>query len=308
MNQGDEQGIQGAGGRGATGFRCSHETRRRNDPLLATASRTTGWLLIEEPGGWGRDALTESAIDPGIAATLAERTTKAEVRVQLIRRPRPRQRRDRTGQRAVAVVRSEPGGETVSWHTVRADHELLDVPLEAAGGKSEPIYLVCTHGNRDVCCAIRGRPVADHLASHRPDQTWETSHVGGHRFAANLVVLPHGLYYGQVTPDEALAVVKAYEAGQVIPGHLRGRSGYPSPVQAAEHFARVELGETRLDALAAGQPVALDPDTWQVPLARDTGPVTVTVRAVPAVPVRMSCRDEQASPYNSFELVALTTG
>lgn len=303
MSQADERVVRRFR---LSGLRCSDETRLRHDPLLATATQTTGWLLIEEPGGWGQDPLTGSGMDPSVATELTDRTKQAGVRVQLIRRPR--QRRARTQQRSVAVVNSRPGGETVAWHTVHTEHELLDVPLDGAAridGKPEPIYLVCTHGTRDVCCAVWGRPVAEHLASHRPAQTWETSHVGGHRFAANLVVLPHGLYYGQVTPDEALVAVKAYEAGHVVPGHLRGRSVHPPPTQAAEHFARLELGETGLDALKPGEPVALEPGTWQVPLIRDAGSAIVTVRAVSAVPARMSCRDQEPSPVDSFELVAL---
>jgi hypothetical protein len=313
MTQGDGQGLVGAGGRSGTGLRCSDEARRRDDPLFGTASRTAGWLLIEEPGGWGPDALLESAIDPEVARALADRTREAGVRVQLIRRPR--QRRDRAGKRTVALVHSAASGGTVWWHTVRTDRELLDVPLDVpsgvrtggASGRPEPIYLVCTHGTRDVCCAVRGRPVADHLASHRPDQTWETSHVGGHRYAANLVLLPHGLYYGHVTPDEALQAVKAYEAGLVVPNRLRGRSIHPSQVQAAECFARLELAATRLDELTPGNPVAVDPDTWEVPFGRNAGTVTVTVRAVSGVPTRLSCRDTEPSPYTCYELVALTT-
>lgn len=310
MDQADEQRNQFAGGHDAAGNRCSDETRRRDDPLLATATTATGWLLIEEPGGWGPDGLTNSAIDAAVAATLADRAKQAGVRVQLIRRPGGRRSRSRG--RAVAVVRSRPGEENVAWHTVPADRNLLDIPLHDAlvPAAWEPIYLVCTHGRRDVCCAVRGRPVVEHLAAHRPEHlTWETSHVGGHRFAPNLVVLPHGLYYGQVTPDAALAAATAYEQGRVVPGHLRGRSPYPPPAQAAECYARLELAETRLDELTPGEPVLLDPDTWRVPLTRDAGTVTVTVRAVPAaIPARLSCRDQHASPYRSFELVALTTG
>lgn len=303
MSQADERVVQRLK---VPGLRCSDETRLRHDPLLATAPQTAGWLLIEEPGSWGRDAPAGSGMDPSVLAQLTDRTNRAGVRVQLIRRSR--QRRVRTQRRTVAVVNSEPGAETVSWHTVHTEHELLDVPLDGAGrtdGKPEPIYLVCTHGTRDVCCAVWGRPVAEHLTSHRPAQTWETSHVGGHRFAANLVVLPHGLYYGQVTPDEALVVAKAYEAGHVVPGHLRGRSVHPPPAQAAEHFARLELGETGLDALKPGEPVILDPGTWQVPFAWDAGSLIVTVRTVSAAPARMSCRDQEPSTFDSFELVTL---
>lgn len=306
MNRDVERESPTAGARRNTGLRCSDEARNREDPLLGTASKAAGWLLIEEPGGWGSDALLESGIDPEVARTLAVRTKESGVRVQLIRRSR--QRRSRSGKRTVAVVHSAADGGTVAWHTVRTDADLLDVPLDGTGGGSaEPIYLVCTHGTRDVCCAVRGRPVADHLASHRPNQTWETSHVGGHRYAANLVLLPHGLYYGHVTPDEALEAVKAYEAGLVVPDRLRGRSIHPPQVQAAECFARRELAETRLGELTPGTPVAVDPDTWKVPLGRTAGTVVVTVRAVSGVPARLSCRDTEPSPYISYELVSLTT-
>ena len=51
----------------------------------------------------------------------------------------------------------------------------------------DPLYLVCTHGKRNVCCARLGGPLAQALAARHPGQVWETTHVGGHRFAANLV-------------------------------------------------------------------------------------------------------------------------
>jgi hypothetical protein len=50
-----------------------------------------------------------------------------------------------------------------------------------------------------VCCARLGVPLAQALAARHPGPVWETTPVGGHRFAANLVLLPHGLYYGPVT-------------------------------------------------------------------------------------------------------------
>ena len=62
---------------------------------------------------------------------------------------------------------------------------------------------VCTHGRHDACCAERGRPVAAALAAAHPEQTWEVSHIGGDRFAANVLVLPDGLYYGRVSAADA---------------------------------------------------------------------------------------------------------
>ena len=74
-------------------------------------------------------------------------------------------------------------------------------------------------------------------------------HVGGDRFAGNLVVL-HGLYYGFLDPRRAIEVMTAYEAGRVLPEWLRGRAGLPAPVQAAQGFARERLGMLGVDELS----------------------------------------------------------
>ena len=46
-----------------------------------------------------------------------------------------------------------------------------------------PVVVVCTHGRRDVCCAERGRPLAAATALEHPGAVWESTHVGGDRFA-----------------------------------------------------------------------------------------------------------------------------
>jgi hypothetical protein len=108
---------------------------------------------------------------------------------------------------------------------------------------------VCTHGRHDACCAERGRPASAALAAAHPEVAWQVSHIGGDRFAGNLVVLPHGLYYGRIDATSALTVAGAHLAGHVVLDHLRGRSGWAMPVQAAEVALRRQLGETRLDAV-----------------------------------------------------------
>ena len=72
--------------------------------------------------------------------------------------------------------------------TERDLKELADGIVPSFGaGWDEPVFLVCTHGKRNVCCARLGVPLAQALATRHPGQVWETTHVGGHRFAANLV-------------------------------------------------------------------------------------------------------------------------
>ena len=78
-----------------------------------------------------------------------------------------------------------------------------------------PLVVVCTHGRRDVCCAERGRPLAGRSPPRFPDATWESTHVGGDRFAGNMVVFPHGLYFGRVEPDEGPGIAHAYAEGRI---------------------------------------------------------------------------------------------
>ena len=123
-------------------------------------------------------------------------------------------------------------------------------PLSFGSPVSEPVFLVCGHGQRNACCARFGVPLARQLAARYPGQVFQTTHVGGHRFAANLVILPHGLYYGPVGMAEATAAISAYQHGTVTPERYRGRAGQPRPTQQAEHELLTRAGSLAVAALA----------------------------------------------------------
>ncbi|MEX0591836.1 MAG: sucrase ferredoxin [Nitriliruptoraceae bacterium] len=246
---------------------CAQWSAECGEPIAGTATQAAGWILIEQPGSWGPDALTGSGLDPEISAALAlaaaqQQTPSQQIRIQLIRRPRPFM--NTSGQPKVAyIVHSGPA----AWArriTFERDEELLALPIgdalqahpsEVGDAVDRPLFLVCTHGSRDRCCAELGRPVALALCDYVADaahgvptgsqgaaEIWETSHVGGHRFAGNVVVLPEGLVYGRLDAEAARTVIEAHRAGQVATEWLRGRSGYPPAVQAAEIFARQRTG------------------------------------------------------------------
>jgi hypothetical protein len=132
----------------------------------------------------------------------------------------------------------------------------VDVRALAAGDPAgfgtpvtEPLYLVCAHGRRNVCCARFGGPLAQALAARYPSQVWETTHVGGHRFAANLVILPHGLYYGPVDAARAVEAIDAYARGTIVPERYRGRAGQPREVQEIEYARLTDAGSLLVAAL-----------------------------------------------------------
>ena len=169
-----------------------------------------------------------------------------------------------------------------------------------------PTFLVCTHGRRDACCAGRGWPVAVSLTERFPEQTWQCSHVGGDRFAANVVILPHGLYYGRVTPENAHELAGRHLDGRVDPGLLRGRSCYPPAAQAAQHFARLELGIDEIDALPPLEVSRRDDETTEVVLAGENGVVRVVLREHESAPIpRLTCSARIATPMREWELVGI---
>jgi hypothetical protein len=72
---------------------------------------------------------------------------------------------------------------------------------------------------------------------------WQTTHLGGHRFAPTLVVLPQGLCYGRVEEGEVAALAAAVRQGEVFRlDRLRGRTALSRPEQMAEILVRERTG------------------------------------------------------------------
>jgi hypothetical protein len=132
----------------------------------------------------------------------------------------------------------------------------LDVKKLAAGRFATvgdpfegPLFLVCTHGKHDSCCARHGAPLFGALKGFGGHEVWECTHIGGDRFAGNLVCFPHGLYFGRVSPIDARGVADAYVRGEISLDHYRGRSAYSPAVQAAEERVRRTHGLIGVDDL-----------------------------------------------------------
>jgi hypothetical protein len=88
--------------------------------------------------------------------------------------------------------------------------------------------------------------------------------VGGDRFAGNVVVLPEGLYYGRVSPEETAALLDEHSRGRLLLERYRGRSAFSFPVQAAEHALRVEEGLVAIADLAYAGGERVGDGAWRV--------------------------------------------
>ena len=158
-------------------------------------------------------------------------------------------------------------------------------------------YLVCTNGARDPCCAIRGPAVAQALARIVPGQVYECSHLGGHRFAANVLVLPDELCFGRLDARAAAGLAAELEEGRLPLDHLRGRTTLRPEEQAAEILVRRELGLSRLDDLRH-----VEGATFEL---ADGRRATARLHGTELEPHRLSCRDDRVESATRWALADL---
>jgi hypothetical protein len=225
---------------------CRDVALENAEPLAGTASRVDHWILVEYRGLWSRDVLPGSGLSDQVKQRLREQASARPcTKLLFVRRTERRGRPDLR----VFWGSSTERGATLFQAELESYDDLLELDLTAPGLPFEPpLLLVCTHGKHDPCCAQHGRPLYQALSELVEDErVWQVSHVGGDRFAGNLVVLPQGLYFGRVAAAEAWAVLDEYLAGRIDLAHYRGRSAYSFAVQAAERVVRESAGLLGID-------------------------------------------------------------
>ena len=246
---------------------CSDESRAHDEPLYATASRVDHWLLVEYRSLWSHDAFAGSGLSEQVKQHLREQqAARPRTRLLFIR---SRGRRGKPGLVAFSATSRESETELRRFD-FEGYPELTKLDLAGGAGQrvEHPLLLVCTHGKHDPCCARYGRPLYDALAQEvDPDWVWQSTHVGGDRFAGNLVCLPHGLYYGRVDGPAAASVLDELLAERVALEPYRGRSCYPFAVQAAERAVRLDTGLLGLDDLRLVAAHRRDNGAWTVAIA-----------------------------------------
>jgi hypothetical protein len=276
---------------------CADLSRENDEPLAATASRIDHWFLIEYRGLWTRDALPGSGLSDQVKEHLRDQVDSVRHgRLLFVRRP---DRRRRPGLVAFAAT-SRPGQESLTGLVFESYEDLRGLDLRAGSPAGHPLFLVCTHGKHDPCCARYGRPLYEALRDELdPDWVWQSSHIGGDRFAGNLVCLPEGLYYGRVGREAAGKVLDEHLAGRIELDHYRGRSAYTFPVQAAERHVRETAGLHGVGDLAL-ESVSRIGDTWEVSFTTARESRTVRIGAELGDLTLLTCSDEKPKRPRRF--------
>ena len=250
-------------------FYCSELSRRSGEQTCGTASVGGVWLLLEYPYEWKPHALEGSALSPEVKTYLTTfLKTVPHSRLLFVK-----QQRARSGEASLFVVNCRERGASVVRFGLSTYEQLLKInardvargrTLDGGSRSDEPLFLVCTHGRRDKCCAKFGYPVYKALQPRAGESLWQSSHVGGDRFAANLVCFPEGLFYAHVTEESARAILDEYDARRLVLDKYRGRACYSYPVQAAEFFVRRQAGLRGLDELRGRSYERLGERSWRV--------------------------------------------
>lgn len=114
---------------------------------------------------------------------------------------------------------------------------------------------VCIHGAIDACCATYGYPMYK-LPRHMADnpayrlRVWRCTHFGGHRFAATLLDMPQGRYWGRLSAQDLGPIVRRDGEVELMRKRYRGWAARPyGGAQVAEGEAFLRARWDWLDCL-----------------------------------------------------------
>ncbi|GAB3489144.1 sucrase ferredoxin [Flexivirga lutea] len=294
---------------------CSMQWDVEGLPAWGTASYARFWVCLEQNGPWGHSAITQSHLEPEVGRALERACADHGGRLLLIRRPGDHADIRHDGPHTVLIAGCLDRDPWLLTGEIDDPAQLLALPwnllleddpdaaterLPELEETRDPALLICTNGKRDVCCAVRGRPVALDLAAKHPDAVWECSHTGGHRFSPTGIALPSGQTYARLTPELAelaLAAARRHEVPTELstPLHDRGRSCFRAPLQVADSFVRHHISETALSSISASgtrdedgswtcDVTHVDGRTWSVGVTSEDGPALRSSCAKAPVP------------------------
>jgi hypothetical protein len=283
---------------------CADVSAERGEPLEATASHVDHWILVEYRGAWAYDPVSGSTLSAEVRSHLSEQVAaRPRSRLLFIRRP------DRRGHEGLVCFysRTREDDAALIRFDLESHEDLLEIDFEAGGGRrlDHPLYAVCTHGKRDRCCARYGRPLYDALRDlAEADRVWQSTHVGGDRFAGNLVCFPDGLYFGRVGVGDVWQVLDEHLAGRIDLARYRGRCCYAFPVQAAERAVRIATGRTGLGDLRLVSTERVGDREWRVAFAVADDVVEIDVAAERGELTYLTCTAETARHPLRFSVSA----
>ena len=218
---------------------CSLNSTNLQEDIFATASYFTKLLLVEYNFPWPENPLTNNHLPQEINDYLLHFKKAAKSnRVLFVKN------KQKANLQINIFAINNLWEQPYTNHFIFTDHKELLNFSEADLFTINPenklpglLYLVCTNGKKDKCCSKFGVPVFKQL-SQLAANVWECTHVGGDRFAPNVLALPCCIFYGSLTIEDLHTMVKLTNKQKIFLNKYRGRSCNSLIEQAAEYYLR----------------------------------------------------------------------
>ena len=279
---------------------CTLSSTTAGELMLATAAASTeNWVLLEVTGGWAPKAPATRGLPSAVTNLWAHVAQTPRARMLFIKQ-KPRT----SPSRRIFIGNSGKDPWWITWSLPNLE-AVGEIDIDAiwkgqipavAEAVTEPLYLVCTHGKRDACCAKFGIAMYRALCDQNAARVWQASHIGGHRFAATLLAFPTGHCFGRLAPADAQPLYEAFENHSLWSlGHIRGRTMYNRPEQAAIQFLRQHLSQTEVTGIELTSPATISTagNEWTVRLKAQHQHYVVTVKSTPGKEIFGSCFKEK---------------
>jgi len=281
--------------------------RDNNEPLYGTIKAANVWFLLEYNGVYTNQAWEDARIPDNVKAKL---DNFPDSRPLLIRQPEQLNALDRVVSFFVVHAASET---PVIYHLQLESYTdilYLDFDAILAGdiveASEEPLYVICTNGKRDICCAKYGVALYNAMRTKAEHHVWQSSHIGGHRFAGTMYCFPHAICYGFLSEGDAPEIVSSYTDKRLLLNKLRGHAIYDKPIQAAEYFLRRELDNDRLETIQYLSHEEKE-DAWAVIFAVSGKNYQVSVANGTPIQVLATTGDEQFKEVPQFRFIEYHT-
>ncbi len=289
---------------------CSGSSINAGERMFGTAPNVNFWILIEYTRQWEEKAFNNCSISKEVKDTIKNLAgMHPKSRIQLIKRS------SKSSKLRLYIAVTKSSENKVFEFALDSYDQILTIDFEKALKNSDhisakPLLLVCTHGSYDKCCGTKGKQLYNNLVIKEKDfEVWQTTHLGGHRLASNILLLPDGTYYGRVDEDNYSKLKEHYLKNSLYPQLLRGRCFYSSDEQAAEYFLAMDNNDTEISNFRLVQVSRTDTGQIKTVFINDQNGYVYSVlldKKDNAVEVLASCKDNDKKFFPQYELIDIT--
>jgi len=214
-----------------TKFYCSNISKASKEQLVGSAPEISHLLLIEYSGFWPSNIEESTILSPYVNLIKDIKKMLPKFSIKLIKNSDTGKGKELS---QIFYYNKILYSKKIS---LKQDlkfifNSILNNDFSDKKQLFKPIYFICSHGIRDKCCAKFGLPIFNELNKEN-ENVWQVSHLGGHRFAPTMLVLPSMNCYGHLEIKDLKDLIYLTNNNKILFNKWRGNSNFKSCKQVA---------------------------------------------------------------------------